>query len=678
MTTLLDTIKLDYSNKLIIAPETDGYGDLDELQLYNRALTSSEIITLASALGPMTFTGIIGHWSFDENANDVSGNGNPAYLPILITDMEFSPDGRLFFTEKDTGNVRIMVNNSILQQPFLTIQVNGRNEQGPLGLTLDPEFGINHFVYVFYSHIDKITGLMSARVTRATDVSNEGQNIRTLLEIPVSCNYHKGRSIDFAPDDTLFITTGDDCQPKRSPDPKALTGKVLRINRDGSIPLNNPVSGSPIYTIGHRNVFGIAFNGNGTGLITDNDNIYFDEINLIQKGGDYGWPYLQQPDVNPFKSSFSVKPLITYWLPIAPTRMVFYDDTRIPELQNKFVFGSFNLSELHIVHYDEQKKEITKDEIVELNHKDNVVSLAISPDGSLYHGGYAIYRLDRIDSSSKQQTIFPVEVTASGEVKGPQLYNRENKLSLVIDANNGTYASIKIPKNALDGIVVDDSLSIINDSGDYNTMSVLLSTSEMGDKTITADNMVSWFKTYLEPPEHNLINITNSDHPIDGSNSLKISVNSSEGLSTIYHDFGATLLQDWSEYDSISFYFKGANTKKIITFSLLDEFWINSGKYEIIDDSSEWKKIEIPLKSVYPSPDLSRVRGIEMTFHAPVAADYYVDKIELFSSTLKHLDILGTTTVPELSLHLITLIISFVVLIGIKRSITFIRPGHNL
>ena len=127
------------------------------------------------------------------------------------------------------------------------------------------------------------------------------------------------------PDDKLYIGVGDATNHEFAQDSGIFIGKVLRINRDGTIPQDNPFPNSPVYTLGHRNIFGFAFDKKDRdGIITENGDFHYDEINLIQKGGNYGFPALQPPNIAPelFRNNSSIKPLRSYWQTIGPTQAI--------------------------------------------------------------------------------------------------------------------------------------------------------------------------------------------------------------------------------------------------------------------------------------------------------------------------------------------------------------------
>ena len=412
--------------------------------------------------------------------------------------MAFSHDGRLFYTEKNSGNVRIMQNDTILASPFATVSdVYVHWEQGLLGLTLDRDFDHNHFVYLYYTATDA-KGDPINRVVRFTDDNNKGKDMIVLVDnIPASEGYHSGGALAFGPDDKLYITVGDATEHPFAQDPSILIGKILRINRDGTIPPDNPFPDSPVYTIGHRNLYGLAFDGSGNGLVSENGDYYYDEINLIQKGGNYGFPNFQPPNRAPelANSSLSIIPLRSYWDTIAPTQMIYYEGDKIPLLKNKFIVGSYS-GDLYVLRLDNITKEITEEFRIDLENYPfkPVVGLSESPNGDLYFGAYAIFQLNATDVHPKRQYIYPIEINSSStsNLEAMQFDPKESKM--VIDLNDGGISPnvnttsqpstssliLKIPKVLLDNII-----GVVDTEGHKQIQFVVSNSTSPGYNTIS-------------------------------------------------------------------------------------------------------------------------------------------------------------------------------------------------
>jgi glucose/arabinose dehydrogenase len=221
----------------------------------------------------------------------VSGMASP-------TAMEFAPDGRLFICEKG-GALRIYKNGALLSTPFLAVSVDGQGERGLLGVAFDPNFSTEKYVYIYYTP----SGAGHNRVSRFTvsasnpDVAQAGSETILLDLNPLSAVIHNGGAIHFGADGKLYIAVGENSVPANAQSMTTLLGKMLRINKDGSIPTDNPFystatgSNRAIWTLGHRNPFTFAIQP-GTGRIFENDvgQDTWEEINDITKGSNYGWP----------------------------------------------------------------------------------------------------------------------------------------------------------------------------------------------------------------------------------------------------------------------------------------------------------------------------------------------------------------------------------------------------
>jgi glucose/arabinose dehydrogenase len=467
-------------------------GIIDELRMYDRILGEDEIKQLFDMADvPL---GLIGYWKFDGDTKDVFQRNDGTAITML-TSMVFAPDGRLFFTEKNTGAIRIMTpEQKILDNPFASVDdLYASWEQGMLGLAIDPEFNINHHIYVYYTAVVDIEngngGKVINRVLRFTDNNNTGTDPTVIMDnIPASRGYHSGGAMAFGPDGRLYITVGDATEHIFAQDPSILIGKVLRINKDGTIPQDNPYPNSPVYTMGHRNMYGIAFDDDGTGLVTENGDVRYDEINLITKGGNYGFPTSQPANLPPERANdSSIKPLRSYWDTIAPTQMIYYEGDAVPELKGMFLFGSFT-GDIYALKLSEDKKSIVEELKIELSHFPFVptVGIAQSPDGKIYYGGYQIYTLDLI--GERKQILFPIQVNLPSAVNIRDISVDQEQKRILIDANvNGTVApdailTMQIPRGLLDNVttVTIDSpqgpntieFSIDEFGPDYTTVSV--------------------------------------------------------------------------------------------------------------------------------------------------------------------------------------------------------------
>ncbi len=207
----------------------------------------------------------------------------------LITNMAFAPDGRLFFTEKDTGRVRIIEDGRLLPRPFVQVPVAANSlEMGLFGIAIGPFFRNDPFVYLYYSDAPSGNNVL----VRVPARGNVGGTPELLLEARPTTGVHNGGDITFAQDGTLFLITGDRAEMERAQDPDDLAGKILRIGPGGQVPSDNPLGpDSYVYSLWNRNGFGLCVDPrNGQLWETENGPSSDDEVNRIVPGGNYGWP----------------------------------------------------------------------------------------------------------------------------------------------------------------------------------------------------------------------------------------------------------------------------------------------------------------------------------------------------------------------------------------------------
>ena len=436
-------------------------GIVDDIRFFNRVISESEIIDIMNGTY-QDLDGVIGYWPFDNSTRDLSGSNNDGRILSQAVSMGFSSDGRLFFTEKNLGEVRILKDDKPLPDPFIKLSdLYVAQHQGLLGITLDPKFDINHYVYIYYTSNASDTGIAFNKVVRFTELDNKAVDEKILLDnIPASTEGEfAGGALEFGPDDKLYISTGHANSAELPQNMSSLIGKILRINRDGTIPTDNPFPNSPIYTLGHRNVFGIAFDKkSGLGIVTENGDAHYDEINILRKGANYGFATSQPPTRSPLlDNSSSVKPVRAYWETIAPTQAIFYDANKFAKLKDKLLFGSYNEGFVYVLGLN-HTGSVTDELAIEFPYDDNVDSIVQSPSGDIYFGGYKIYKISSINMDQPEQNMYFIEFTLN-EAQVSNLQFDIDSASVSFDAtssdsNSGSPPSIqvRIPKPLLSGI----------------------------------------------------------------------------------------------------------------------------------------------------------------------------------------------------------------------------------
>ncbi|MCI5050803.1 MAG: PQQ-dependent sugar dehydrogenase [Candidatus Pacebacteria bacterium] len=271
--------------------------------------------------------------------------------------MAFINENEMLITER-TGTVLLynLENNSeraIYQKPSLQ-----GGEGGLLGITLHPDFNRNTYVYLYDTY--ELNGNRLNKIDRYTYDDEELSFDRTIINNIPGAKYHDGGRMAFGPDDKLYVTTGDATVPNLAQELNSLAGKILRMNDDGSIPSDNPFTNSFIYSYGHRNPQGLAWDSDGNLWSTEHGpsglNAGQDELNQILAGGNYGWPMYsgtERPSPNSDTENENLMyPVVAsgpdeVW---APAGLAYYDDI--------LYFGGLRGESLY--QYDIDEEEFTR------------------------------------------------------------------------------------------------------------------------------------------------------------------------------------------------------------------------------------------------------------------------------------------------------------------------------
>jgi glucose/arabinose dehydrogenase len=213
--------------------------------------------------------------------------------------IDFAPDGRIFITERP-GRIRVFGGGRLLPEPWMTLEVAAVSEAGLMGLALDPQFAQNRFVYVAYTYRAP-NGRLQNRLVRLREEqkSGKGSPDKVLIDNVAGANNHDGGRVKFGPDGKIYWTTGDAQTTRFAQNLRSLNGKILRLNADGTIPADNPFANSYVYSYGHRNPQGLAWQSKSQRLYsTEHGPSGFqgccrDELNYIEPGKNYGWPEIR-------------------------------------------------------------------------------------------------------------------------------------------------------------------------------------------------------------------------------------------------------------------------------------------------------------------------------------------------------------------------------------------------
>lgn len=236
-------------------------------------------------------------------------------------DIVFLPDKSALFTERP-GRVRLIdANGNLKESPVLRVDdVKTTGEGGLLGITIHPNFLSNNYVYLYYTYANSKDNTLN-RVVRYR-YANERLTDRKIIvdNIPGSV-FHNGGRLKFGPDSFLYITAGDAQKPSLAQDKNSLAGKILRVTDEGNKAPENPFN-SLVYSYGHRNPQGLAWDSQGKLWETEHGNNATDEVNLIEMGKNYGWPEIIGNQTRPGMVSPVIQSGSVTW---APTGAIFYN-----------------------------------------------------------------------------------------------------------------------------------------------------------------------------------------------------------------------------------------------------------------------------------------------------------------------------------------------------------------
>ncbi len=299
----------------------------------------------------------------------------------------FLPDGRVLITERP-GRIRVMKNGVLDPKPMLALeQVINAGEGGLMDISIHPKFSQNGFVYVSYV---ANTQPPTVRVVRYVEQNGLLQNPRIIVGGISASMLHCGCRARIGPDGKLYITTGEKFERNRAQDLNDLCGKTLRVNDDGTIPNDNPFVGNPnarpeIWSYGHRNSQGIAWQpGTGTMFQSEHGPSQSDapgggdEINVVQKGKNYGWPVIHHRQTHEGMES----PIAEYTPAIAPASAAFCSGKMFPEWKGDLFVGC--LKGERLLRLQLQGTKVIGQEFMFQNRFGRIREVEEAPDGSIW------------------------------------------------------------------------------------------------------------------------------------------------------------------------------------------------------------------------------------------------------------------------------------------------------
>jgi glucose/arabinose dehydrogenase len=328
----------------------------------------------------------------------VSGLSNP-------TTMQFAPDGRLFICEQG-GKLRVVQNGALLATPFVSLSVNSSGERGLLGVAFDPDFATDPYIYLYYTTSTSPIHNRISRFTANGNVAAAGSEMVLMDLENLGATNHNGGALHFGKDGKLYVGVGENAKSSNAQTLSNRLGKLLRINKDGSIPDDNPFydtatgANRAIWALGLRNPFTFAVQpGTGRIFINDVGETTWEEINDGIAGSNYGWPVVEGVSTN----SAYRNPLFAYGhgststtgCAIAGGAFYTTDVQQFPPAFN----GSYFFADLcgsWIRRFDPASGNAQP---FATQVADSLVDVAVGPDGCLYYlarGGGAVGKISYV------------------------------------------------------------------------------------------------------------------------------------------------------------------------------------------------------------------------------------------------------------------------------------------
>ncbi|MFQ5497649.1 MAG: PQQ-dependent sugar dehydrogenase [Nitrosopumilus sp.] len=281
-------------------------------------------------------------------------------------------DDRIFVTEKD-GFIRVIQNDVLLESPLATFRPANVFDGGLLGIAIHPNFSNNHFIYVFLTYEED--GNLWNKIIRITESENKLQDAETIFDKIPGSSFTNGGFLKFGPDEKLYVGTGTISDASHLPqDLNSLSGKILRLNDDGTIPDDNPFSDSPVYSLGHRDPQGMTWDDNGNMYVAEFGPEKNDEINIILPGKNYGWPEQECSGDEIFENA-----ILCYDPSIEPGGILFYSGDKL-DFEFPFIMASMRSANLYQVDFE---KGLSSQKSI-LSGIGRVRDVVEGSDGSLY------------------------------------------------------------------------------------------------------------------------------------------------------------------------------------------------------------------------------------------------------------------------------------------------------
>lgn len=305
-------------------------------------------------------------------------------------DLEPGPNNWLYFTEQKGTVNRIHTQTREIQQLSILEDVFYRRSTGLFSMALHPDFLQYPYLYLHYTTSKKDSALIdqiTSKIVRYSIKNNQLKEATVLLDNIGGNTYHNGSRM-LIHEDKLWLGTGDAGATQTTQDYNTLNGKVIRINLDGSIPVDNPFPNSPVWSIGHRNIQGIT-TGKGKIYVSEHGPITDDEINHIEKSRNYGWPnvhgFCDLENEKVYCQDSLIQEPLKAWSPtIATSGLEYYNHNQVPEWKNSLLLTTLKGQSLRVLPLSEDGNTIISEKLFLQKFLGRLRDVAINSTGEIY------------------------------------------------------------------------------------------------------------------------------------------------------------------------------------------------------------------------------------------------------------------------------------------------------
>lgn len=296
-------------------------------------------------------------------------------------------DGMIWVTERYGRVSRVDPETGAVEEILNIAEVHEQSEAGLLGMVHDPAFSSNGFLYLAYNYlaVDQIR----EKLVRYTFSGGKLADPFVLIENIGGSGNHNGSRLAFGPEGKIYMSTGDMTNSSNAQDTLSLNGKILRFNPDGTVPDDNPFPGSYIWSYGHRNPQGMVFTPSGRLFSSEHGPANDDELNLIRKKGNYGWPdvegYCNLPGEQSFCEANNVVEPLAAWTPtLAVSGVDYYSSDRIPDWQNSILMCSLKAGRFTVLKLAEDTASVSDLSYYFSGYWGRLRDVCVSPDGRIF------------------------------------------------------------------------------------------------------------------------------------------------------------------------------------------------------------------------------------------------------------------------------------------------------